>query len=248
MEVSILLISFIGTMLSVMSGGGAATINTPSFLMLGISLPMVTSMQKFASAFWVLPSGYRYLKKRKIDVLFLLAFSVLGLFGVWLGVNFLLDLPKRVFEITIAIIIICLVFYSYFKKSFGEQKKEYKKQTLFHKILIFPTSIIFGFYEGFFGAGNGIFFSTFTNLTRGWGLKEALGYYFIATWSWNLYAAYLFIIKGYFSVSLMIPVTLGSLAGALLGSWYIQKKSNLFVKKVFQLMGVLLAVKLFIGI
>lgn len=248
MEIYIFLISFMATLLSVMSGGGASTINIPSFLALGISLPLASSMQKVASVFWVIPSGLRYLKGKKIDWILLGTISIIGLTGVYFGVNTILVLPKRFFEIVIGIIIVSLIIYSFFKKDFGEEKISNKKTTIFEKIMFVPISFIFGFYESFFGAGNGIFFTTFINKIKGYGLKESLGYYFLASWLWNVYASYLFIKNGYFVISFMIAIVLGSFLGAMLGSWYAARKSNTYVKRIFQIMGTALALKLFIGI
>jgi uncharacterized membrane protein YfcA len=231
-----------------MSGGGASTINIPSFLALGIPLPLASSMQKVASVFWVIPSGLRYLKGKKIDWILLGMLSIIGMVGVYFGVNTILTLPKRSFEILIGVVILILIIYSFIQKSFGEEKIVDTQKTGFAKIIFAPASFFFGFYEGFFGAGNGIFFTTFINKLRGYGLKESLGYYFLASWLWNVYASYLFIRKGYFVFGLMIAIILGSFMGAMLGSWYASRKSNTYVKRIFQIMGTVLAIKLLIGI
>lgn len=248
MFITVLSVSFVATFLSVLSGGGTGVINTPIFLWLGIPLPTTTALQKTASVFWMIPSGYRYLKNRKIDFLFVAIFAGIGLAGVWYGVNFVTTIPRRVFELVIGFTILFLVLYSFFKKNFGDERLTFKKQTLGHKILIFPMSLLFGLYEGFFGAGNGIFFSTFTYFSRGWNIKQALGYYFIISWLWNVYASYLFYQKGFLDLHLSIAIIIGSVFGALLGTSYGTKKSNTFFKLTFQIMGILLSLKLLIGI
>src|SRR4051812_24800427 len=101
MLISIFFIALIATLLSVMSGGGASTITIPSYIALGISSPIALCMQKISSAFWVVPSGYRYLKGKKIDWKFLLFVTLFGMFGVWLGVHLALELPVRVFQIVV---------------------------------------------------------------------------------------------------------------------------------------------------
>src|SRR3990167_3631293 len=106
--VIILLTTFVSTVLSSMSGGGASIINLPVFLLLGISFPTGVSIQKISSAFWVLPAAYNFLKDRKIDWVFLFLFSLIGLIGAYFGVIAAININQRYLEIAIGVLIICL--------------------------------------------------------------------------------------------------------------------------------------------
>src|SRR5215472_4966898 len=107
----ILLTTFIATILSSMSGGGASIINLPVFLALGLPLPVVVSIQKVSSVFWVLPAAYNYFKGQKVDWIFISIFTLIGLIGVYFGVVTVINIPQRYIEVAIGFLIIVLVIY-----------------------------------------------------------------------------------------------------------------------------------------
>jgi len=229
-----------------MSGGGASVINIPVFLFLGMPFPLAMSTQKVSSTFWVLPASYNYLKGRKIDWTFLVAFSLVGLIGAYLGVQVILSLDTRVMEVVIGILVLSLVTYTYFKKDVG--LKEVRIYSPAKRFIAYPLALILGFYESIFGSGNGILFSVVTFYTRGMDFVDALGYYFAVAFPWVVFAAGLLIFKGYFSFAVMIPAVLGSLIGGFIGSKYAKYKGNQFIKTMFVVIGGILGLKLLLEI
>ena len=85
--------SIIATALSSMSGGGASVINVPILLWMGASFPLAIATQKVSSILWFLPASFNYLKDRKINWIFLIIFSAIGLLGVYFGVLVTIPLP-----------------------------------------------------------------------------------------------------------------------------------------------------------
>src|SRR3989344_5626945 len=152
-SVIILLTTFTAAILSSMSGGGTSIINVPVFLALGMSYPLTAATILVNSSFWVLPASRNYLKGRKIDWSFIIIFSLIGLVGCYFGVLFVVGLDQRILKTVVGAIIICLVLYVYFKKDFGlVEKREYSKT---RQMLAYPFALLNGFYETFFGSGNG---------------------------------------------------------------------------------------------
>ena len=237
--------ALVATALSSMSGGGASVINIPVLLWLGIPFPLAMSAQKVSSAFWVLPAAYNYLIDRKINWRFLIIFSLVGLIGAYLGVAVILKTDQRIMEIVVGILILLLVAYTYFKKDIGlTEHKVYSKS---RRLLAYPGSLVLGFYESIFGSGNGILMAILTFYTRGFDFIDALGYYYAAAFAWVVFAAGLLITKGYFSLTVMIPIVAGSLIGGYFGSKYAKYKGNEFIKIVFVLFGAVLGIKLLLG-
>ncbi len=242
----ILITSFIATALSSMSGGGASVINIPVMLSLGISFPLATAAQKVSSVFWVLPASYNYLKGRKVDWKFLISFALIGLIGVYVGAMVVLSINQRVAGIIIGILILSLVAYVLMKKDIGiVETKIYSK---FRQFIAYVFALILGFYESFFGSGNGILFSIVTFKTKGFDFIDALGYYYCVAFLWEVLAVIIFISKGYFSLAVMVPTVIGSLIGGYFGSKYGRYKGNKFIKIMFAIVGTILGVKLLSGL
>jgi hypothetical protein len=242
----ILITSFIATALSSMSGGGASMINIPVMLALGISFPLATAAQKVSSMFWVLPASYNYLKDRKIDWKFLSLFSVIGLIGVYLGTIVVLAINQRTASIIVGILILSLVVYVLLKKDVG-----LKENIIYSKLrqsVAYVFALILGFYESFFGSGNGILFSIVTFKTKGFDFVDALGYYYSIAFLWEILAVIIFISKGYFSFAVMVPTVIGSVIGGYVGSRYAKYKGNKFIKIMFAIVGTILGIKLLFGL
>ena len=243
--VMVFIVSFVATALSSMSGGGASVITIPALLLMGVSFPLATAAQKVSSTFWVLPAAYNYLKDRKVDWRFIFLFSGIGLLGVYAGVSLVVLANPRVMQIIIGILILVLVTYTFFKKDIGITDGK-----IFSKLrqrFSYVFALILGFYEGIFGAGNGIMFAIVTLKTKGFDFIDALGYYFAVAFSWVFFAAVILISKGYFSWSIMIPTVIGSVIGGYVGSRYAKYKGNKFIKIMFVVVGGILGIKLLVG-
>lgn len=242
----IFVISIIATALSSMSGGGASVINIPVLLWLGVPFPFALTAQKVSSSFWVLPASYNFLKGRKVDWFFLVAFSILGLLGVYLGVLVVLHTDQRIMELVIGLLILMLVTYTYFKKEIGLSGRT--SQSKLRRGLVYVFALVLGFYESIFGSGNGIMFSILTFHTRGFDFVDALGYYFSVAFPWVVFAGILLIYKGYFSLPIILPTVIGSVLGGYIGSKFARYKGNKFIKIMFVTVGGILGIKLVLGL
>lgn len=229
-----------------MSGGGSSAIIIPVMLSLGIPFPLATSAQKVSAMFWVLPAAYNYLRDRKVDWRFLILFSAIGLVGVYIGVLVVLSINQRLVEIVIGTLLLALVVYVLLKKDLGLAEQGHYSPLRRSVSYIFAP--VLGFYESFFGSGNGILFSIITLKTRGFDFVDALGYYFSVAFLWEVFAVSLFIWKGYFNLPIMISTVVGSIIGGYLGSRYAKYKGNKFIKIMFAIIGTVLGVKLLFGL
>lgn len=229
-----------------MSGGGSSIINLPVLLWLGVPFPLAVASGQVNSTFWVLPAAYNYLKDKKIDWIFLITFSVIGLIGAYFGVEVVINTNSRTLETVIGILILLLVTYTYFQKGIG--LSEIKTYSTTRQTLAYPFALLLGFYESVFGSGNGIAFSILTFYTKGFDFVEALGYYFAVAFPWVIFASFLFIEKGFYSLEIMLPAILGSVIGGFVGSKYAKYKGNRFIKLMFVAVGGFLGLKLLFGI
>ena len=229
-----------------MSGGGAGIIVYPALLSMGLSFPLVSAVSAVNSTVWVLPAGINYLKKRVVNWNFLIIFSIIGLIGCYLGVLLMININQRILEVSVGVIILFLVSYTYFKKDIG--LTEHKVYSLTRKIIVYPLALLLGFYETIFGSGNGILFTMITLHTRGFDFIDGLGHYYYIAFSWALFAAILLIQKGYYDINIMIVAAVGSVLGGFMGSRYAKNKGNKFIKTLFVIVGGILGVKLLFGL
>jgi uncharacterized protein len=238
--------SVIATALSSMSGGGAAVINIPVMLSLGISFPLGTAAQRLAGIFWVPVASYNYLKGRKINWKFLISFSLLGMIFAYMGTLVVVIINPNIIGTVIGLLILALVIYVIIDKKAGlQEKKIYSK---FRQSISYAFAPILGFYEGFFASGNGLMFSIAMVKTRGFDFVDALGYYYAVSLVWDIVTVVTLYFKGYFSFSVMIPVVTGSFIGGYIGSKFGKYKGNRFIKIMFAIIGSALGLKLLLGL
>lgn len=242
----IFLTAVLATTISSMSGGGSSVIAIPIFLSMGIPFPMATAMQQLNSTFWVLPSAYNYLKGRKIQWQFLIIYASIGMIGAYFGVLTVTSFNQQTLQRVIGVIILLLILFINIQKQFGLHERQIRSKL--RERLVYLFALPMGFYEGLFGSGNGLFFSIISAYTKGFDLIDALGHYFAFSFFWVLLAALILISKGYFDLSLMIPAVLGSLTGGYIGSKFARFKGNKFIKMVFTISGIILGLKLLLGL
>ncbi len=239
-------VTFVATVLSSMSGGGTGIIILPAYLSLGLSYPLILATSDISATFWVLVGSFNYLKGRKIDWPFIIIFSLIGLVGSYFAVLTVIAINQRLLGMIAGCIILVLVMYTFFQKDLG--LKERRKYPRWRQMLAYPFALFNGFYENFFGAGNGIAFSLLTFYTKGFDFVDALGHYYAISFSWCLFGFILLASKGYFDFKIMNMAILGSVLGAWVGSRYGRYKGNKFIKLAFLVIGGVLGLKLLLGL
>lgn len=155
----------------------------------------------------------------------------------------MLQAREGVLERIFGIIILLLVAMTVWNRDFGLVSGAARSSRFAASVCAFPL----GFYETFFGSGNGMFSSAMLIKTRGLILTTALGYYYIASFAWCCLGSYLYINNGFRDMSLIVPSSIGSLAGAYLGSMLGRQRGPTFVRKLFLALGTLMGLKLLIG-
>ncbi len=243
---AIFLASAAATLLGTTSGAGLEIIMYPTFIALGIPIPLIISTSFTTNIFWTLPAAYNYLKDRAVDWRFILTYSAIGIVGCFLGISAILTVQPGTYQIAIGAIILLFVIYLYFKKDVGLQERREYSNT--RGTLPYLLAIPLGFYELVFGAGGPMAFSILTFYTRGYDFIDALGHYYLAILPWSIFSTVVLIHKGYFDINLVILATLGTAVGAYIGSRYARYKGNKFIKILFVIVGGILGLKLLLGL
>lgn len=234
--------AFVATLLSSMSGGGSSMITTPIYLMLGFPLPVAIATNDVSGAAWSMAAARNYLRGHKIDFKLVTGLLTFGFAGAFAGTQVIMRSKPENIERVIGVIIILLVIFTYTQRKFGLEEKPPRANRLIASLLGIPL----GFYEAFFGAGNGIFTSSALSATRGFRILEALGYYYVVASLWCTFAATIYISNGHWDLKLMIPSLVGSFIGGSIGSRIGRKQGAVFVKTISIIVGTVLGLKLII--
>ncbi len=238
----VLVVAFGATLLSAMSGGGSSLVSTPTWLLLGFPLPLALATNELAGSFWTLVAARNYLRGHQLDWRLVTVFTVCGMVGAFFGARVVIGCDPKIIQKIIGSIIVGLVIFMFLRKDFGLEATEPKVNRFFTGL----TGLPLGFYEAFFGSGNGMFICAVLTHSRGFTFRQALGYSYILSFPWCLFAAGIYIFDGHWNLSLMIPAIIGSLCGGLLGSHIAVKNSVRFGKYLFMGVGTILGLKLII--
>jgi uncharacterized membrane protein YfcA len=241
---AIVAVAFGSTLISSMCGGGSNMISTPFWLMMGFPLPVAMATNTLSGAMWTLVAARNYLRGHEVDWRLIGSMAAAGLVGAYFGAQVVMHTDPKSMQRIIGVIILSLVAYTFFKKEFGIEKKEPTTSRLVTSLAGFPL----GFYESFFGSGNSLITSAILTKTRGFKLLEALGYSYVMSFFWCLFASCMYGSGGNWKLSLIIPSVIGAVCGAYLGSHIGAKKGTKFVKSLFVAIGTVLGLKLLLGL
>ena len=236
-------VAFLASLLSSMSGAGAAMITTPVWLTLGFPLPVAIASNQMNGAAWTLIAARNYLKGKVLDWPLIRIMVCCGLAGAWVGTLIVRGMNVHALQRSIGFIIIGLVVVVACNPALGRSETAPSLSRRLTGMLAFPL----GCYESFFGSGNGLFTSFLLSKARGFTLLSALGYYYLLAFTWNCFAVAIYTSAGLADSRLMIPSTAGSVLGAYFGSRLGRRKGHRLVRTLFLTLGGALGLKLALG-
>lgn len=236
-------VAFLASLLSSMSGAGAAMVTTPVWLFLGYPLPVAIASNQLNGAAWTLIAARNYLKGGTVDWALVRIMIFFGLAGAYVGTTIVRGVDAHLLQRVIGMIIIGLVVVVAFHPALGRTESEPILSRRLTGVLAFPL----GAYESFFGSGNGLFTSILLSKGRGLPLLTALGYYYLISFFWNSFAVSVYSSAGLADSSLMVPSTAGSVLGAYIGSRVGRRKGYDLVRALFLGAGGVLGLKLASG-
>jgi len=244
MESAILFsVACLASLLSSMSGAGAAILTTPVWLSLGFPLPAVIASNLLNGAAWTPIASRNYLKGKTVDWGLIWGMIFFGLAGAYAGTAIVRGGDARILQRVIGCVIVGLVLFVAFHPDLGRETGRPTLSRGATGALAFPI----GLYEAFFGSGNGLFTSILLTKARGMPLLTALGSYYAMAFFLDAFAVMVYSAAGHADARLMIPTTAGSMLGACIGSRIGRRKGYGLVRGLFLIMGGVLGLKLLFG-
>ncbi len=246
-QLVLFLVSLISNTFSAFSGGGAGLIQFPVLIFLGLTFGVALATHKVASVALGVGAALRYLSSSKLERQFVLLMLFFGVPGVVLGGSVILLVPDRLAEISLGILTGGLGLYSILKSELGQ---EYGPLHRDRKGLLTGGFVLFilGILNGSLTSGTGLFVTIWLVLWFGMDYQRAVAYTLIMVGLfWNGAGAVTLGLLGDIHWEWLPALILGSLIGGYIGSHMAIKHGNRWIKRVFELVTILISIKLLFG-
>lgn len=232
---------------SAFSGGGAGLIQFPILLFLGLSFGVALATHKVASVALGVGAALRYASQSVLERQFIALMLVFGIPGVVLGGHLIVQVPDRTAEIALGLLTGGLGIYSIFKAQLGQ---DYLPQRRDMAGLLTGGMVLFvlGVLNGSLTSGTGLFVTLWLILWFGMDYQRAVAYTLtLVGLFWNGSGAITLGILSEIRWDWLPALLVGSFIGGYLGSHLALHYGNQWIKRAFEVVTLLISVKLLIG-
>lgn len=243
-QLILFIVSLVANLFSAFSGGGAGLIQLPVLIFMGLPFAIALATHKVASVALGIGATVRHLREQPLErqlTLYILAF---GLPGVITGANIILYVPERSAKVALGILTAALGVYSWLNPGLGQQVQAAHRDRRGHLVGGLVLFAI-GALNGSLTSGTGLFVTLW--LVRWFGLdyRRAIAYTLILVGVfWNATGAVTLGLLAEIRWSWLPALLLGSLLGGYLGAHLAIRSGNRWIKRVFEVVTLLVGVKL----
>ena len=240
-------ISLVANVFSAFAGGGAGLIQLPALIFLGLPFSIALATHKVASVALGIGATIRHAREKALERQFVIFMLFAGLPGVVLGASLILRVPDRTAQIALGILTMGLGIYSACKRELGLASAPAHRDRqgfMIGGVVLF----LIGVLNGSLTSGTGLFVTLW--LVRWFGLdyKRAVAYTLILVGMfWNGTGALTLGLLGEIHWAWLPALLLGSLLGGYIGAHLAIVKGNRWIKRVYEIVTLLVGIKLIIG-
>ncbi len=222
--------------------GGGGLINVPMFIFLGLPAQSAVATNKLSN-FGFLAGFYKFKKEGKVDMKLGLVLATFTMIGGLIGANLLLQMQENILKRLIGVITILVLAVIILKRNIGLEKIK-TKVTPVKRFFGYIVTFFLGIYNGFFGGGVGTFYSYVLILIFGQTFIESAGTRKVLTLLSNFIATIVFLMAGIINYTYFIVLFSSTVIGSYVGSAYAIKKGEKWVRNLFIVVVLLMAIKL----
>lgn len=236
----VLIVGFVaGFFDSVVGAGGL--ISVPSLIFLGLPPQIAIATDRFGILGQTLAALVKFWKAKKIVWKFVPILTIISIIGSIIGANILLNINQKILESVVGIVILILLPLIFLNKDLGITRSEMSKNKKIIGFVVYFLIMVFG---AFFGQGTGpMIFFAFTYFL-GFTMLEVLATNIIPWLALTISSLVIFALKGIIDYKIGIVLLIGMTVGGYIGAHIAIKKGNLWVKKLFVFLVVILCIKL----
>ncbi len=246
-QIALFLISLLANLFSAFSGGGAGLVQLPALIFLGLPFGVALATHKVASVALGMGATLRHLRENTLERCFALFILACGLPGVVLGANIILQIPERVAEIALGGITLGLGLYSLFKPQLGQNYAPMNRH--WRGYLVGGGALfLIGILNGSLTSGTGLFVTLWLIGWFGLDYKRAVAYTLaLGGRFWKGTGARARGWLGAMRWSGVPALLIGSLLGGYFGAHLAIVKGNRWIKHGFEIVTLIIGLKLMIG-
>ena len=246
-QLLLFLISLVANIFSAFAGGGAGLIQFPALIFLGLPFGVALATHKVASVALGVGATIRHLRASTLEQRFALFILATGLPGVVLGALVILHVPDRAAEIALGLLTMGLGIYSWLNPGFGQTHSPAHRDSRGYAtggLVLF----VIGLLNGSLTSGTGLFVTMWLVLWYGLDYKRAVAYTLILVGMfWNGAGAVTLGLLGDIKWLWLPALLAGSFLGGYIGAHLAIVKGSRMIKRVFEIITLLVGIKLIIG-
>ncbi len=246
-SILLFIISFIANAFSAFSGGGAGLLQLPLLIFLGLPFSVALATHKLATVALGIGATTRHFREGSLDWRLSLLILASGLPGVILGAGIILGVPERPAELALGLLTIGLGLYSVLHQELGQKAQELDKSWQ-HKFTGVVVLFFIGILNGSLTSGTGLFVTLW--LVRWFSLdyKQAVAYTLILVGLfWNGTGALALGLQGPIRWDWIPILLVASVLGGYVGAHLAITAGNRWIKRVYEVVTLLVGVKLLLG-
>jgi uncharacterized membrane protein YfcA len=243
-QLIVLITSLIANTFSALAGGGAGLIQFPVLLFLGLPFSMALATHKIASVALGVGASVRYFKEDLVQKKFALFMLLMGVPAVILGSFTAIEIPDAIAKIALGLLTMSLGVYSVFQTQLGQTyipQHQDKSGFIIGGLLLF----LIGFLNGSLASGTGLFATILLVKWFGMDYKSAVAYTLVVVGlAWNGVGAITLALISQVKWAWIPILLLGSFVGGYLGAHLAVLKGNLWIKRGYEIVTILVGLNL----
>ena len=243
-QLIVLVAALIANTFSALAGGGAGLIQFPALLFLGLPFSVALATHKVASVALGIGATVRYLKEDMVQKQFAVFMLLVGVPAVILGSFIAIELPDTLAKKVLGMLTMSLGIYSMFQSQLGQihtPKNQDKRGLIVGGAWLF----FIGFLNGSIASGTGLFATILLVKWFGFDYKRAVAYTLIIVGLfWNGVGGVTLALISEVKWAWIPMLLIGSFVGGYLGAHLAVLKGNLWIKRGYEIVTILVGLNL----
>lgn len=229
--------------INVVAGGGSL-ITLPLMIFLGLPPVVANATNRIALLAQNVVAVSNFKKKKVSPGKYGVYLGLVALVGAIIGANLAIDIPEKLFNRILSIVMIAVAIILMFKPKYSEEGKELLSTK--HKTLGLIAFFFIGIYGGFLHAGIGFIIMLALVKINGFSLVKTNSIKVTVALIYTLSALGVFIFQGLIDWKAGLILAIGNATGGWLGSTFTVKKGDKWIKRLLLIAIVAMAIKLWI--